>query len=563
MRHTNLRPTTTQSIRAAAPAAAGATRPHGIKRMGKGEDTLWENDEGVEHSVREIPAALEQLTADLASGISTTSRMNTVSTSAPGPAKGYAENAIWTRVEMDDGQLIEAERWIVHGGLWEPVGLDASRLLVGTVDAGLIDAVALAARLITAGLIRTAATGQRVEMTSDGLVLWLVDEDGLEYQAVRIGPTGATLLTVGDVTVAPGSVTAPVVNTGALTVGGRPLGDLLAPAPRGVVGYAYTVLASAWDGTGLEVIRLQAEAMLQPGRRYSVTVDPHYVGLRSAGSVTTFAELLRYELTGDRVTTSSTQMTSTRSFLQASTAEQTVPPIVGWMDTSGPGFGAEPRRCYVALSTRSAGGRDVRLVGTATSPVFITIRDEGPALPATGRSWMDVGTPSEGAAAAPPAVAEKRSYTSTYKATSSTTYWSSSGKVYEENGDVIQGSYTGGAAERRHGSWWFPSMTGDLAGATIQSAAIWVKNRSTWASAGGSGHFYAHAGGTAAGANFMNASFTPGQERWLNIDPQYFDALKNGTFRGFMAYSTTTAQSDYARFYGGNGSAAISINYTK
>lgn len=546
------------------------TVPAGVKDLGKTGDMVW-GEGSTRRSVRELPSLVERLEQDLAAGVATSSKMNTVATTFPvsnaggAAAAGYPEGALWTMVESGDEGLAEVGRYQVIDGAWHLVGLDASRLITGSIDAGLIDAVSLAAHLVSAKLIRTNATGQRVEMTSDGLVLWLIDDDGRQYQGVRIGPNGATLVTVGDVTIEPGSVTAPAGNFRALSVGGRSLSDTLLALPQGVAGFATATTPSAWDGTGLEIQRLQAEAVLLPDRRYSITVDAHYAELRQ-GSGATFVEFLRWESQGSVVTTSSTALTHSRTFLSTGGVAQSVVPLVGWIETSAEVFGAQPKRCYFALSTRSAGGRDARVTASADAPLRVTIRDEGPRRVATGRSWMEVGTPAEGSAQAPAAVAETKGYTSEWAATGTTTWFDSDNRTdtYTGSKAVVQGSYDGSLAWRRHGAWWFPDMTAALAGATITDVQIWVDNLSVFKpSDGGTGRFWAHNGTNNAVAYLTEEHFAAGQDLWIRVTSQHWAGFKNGSYKGFMALVTTNDPSAYMRFAAGSGSAKISISYTK
>ena len=146
MDHPDLRPGLEKLVRGPASTKTKGTKPHGTKVLEAGEDTTWvDEDTGEQISMRTIPAALDQLRADLEAGVSTAGNWNTVSTSAPpsSSTKGYPEGAYWTLISMATGDPVEKERWVVRGGAWEPIGLDASQIVTGKVNAGLIDTVAL------------------------------------------------------------------------------------------------------------------------------------------------------------------------------------------------------------------------------------------------------------------------------------------------------------------------------------------------------------------------------------------------------------------------------------
>lgn len=558
MRYPNLRPDLSDSIThvSAGLARKPSTRPHGIKYMGPGEDTFWEDEDGREKSVR----AMDLLVGGLEEGLSTTSRFNTVSTSpAPGSADGYPEGGFWTQV---DDELVEVDRWIVQDGAWAQVGLDAGRLVAGSLDVGLIDAIAMAAKLITSGAFRTAATGQRVEITTDGLTLFLVDPDGDEYEAVQIGPNGANLITVGDSRVTKDSVVSPLGAFNALTVGGRALADAItdqvwATTPRMVsIGGAGTTAANigiaADKETGVFDVLLPA---IRKDHWYRAEIElvtyprgtdaEMNVGLRSA-PISQGVNVGSPAVTDRRAGVFSGLKWDHRHVTLWFRGSQLTPVSEG-------GTG----RLLLCIYANQR----IDIDKTSTMAIYT----EGRPLPFSSTINRG-GVPEPGSTVVPPVPpsASVQTQTIDWWASGSTTYFTSSGAVYGNDPDsAIQGSYDGSSGNRRHTAWWFADLTSRLSGATINDVQMYARNTWTYANAGGTGHFYAHNGSNAAGANVMNAYFQRGQERWMPMPSTYWDALKNGSMRGFMCLTNSTDRNEYLRFAGGAQTACLRITYTK
>lgn len=568
MRRTDLRPDLAKVIAGPRSKATGGTKPHGVKTMGPDDDLQWEGEDGTPQSVRELPTALEALAADLEAGVATASQMNTVATEAPTEDAERPDGAFWTQVQLVDGDIVEVDRWVMRDGAWIQVGLDAGRIVAGVVDAGLIDTVALAARLMTAGLIRTAAVGQRVELTSDGLVLWLVDAEGSEYEGVRIGPTGATLVTVGQTTIAPTSVTSPAGNFGAVSIAGQDAAAFV----DGRIQYRGAQLV-AIGGAGLAGGNITADANVETGLfdilvpriihdawyRADVLFVSYPTGLEVESRLA-----LRVSRGDQGVMTNSPRIDdrplgAVRSDIWDS--RSTTFWFRGSQLASSPGVtnGGSAR----LLLTMTGLGRKLIATPSTTMAVYLE------ASPAIGFSSTinRGGAPAAGSTTATPQqpVTQVQTYVKTYTAGGSTVYYDSDGRVDSSTGssEVVQGSYNGSSSTTRHGLWWFPDMTADTAGATITNVEIYVQNTHTWAYSGGSGHFYAHDGRNAQGGNIMNAFFTRGQARWLQIPSQFWGAIPNGQMKGFMAAPQSNSTNDYARFAGGSGSAQIRVTYQR
>ncbi|WP_087485566.1 carbohydrate binding domain-containing protein [Brachybacterium massiliense] len=465
------------------------------------------------------------------------------------------------------GQLLVGGEGAVFTG---PV---AFKNLVATGDPDDPEAAAIIASL--ARMLRIVAgdpTGERVEIDRDGVVKYGLDPDGVQYEMVRIGPgEGDNLLAIGDTTMSPEGVQAPSAEVETLTVGGQGLEEWLDPYPKGVVGFTYEGSSSAWDGSGREIVRLQAEAELLPNRRYSITVDQHFVRTRT-NAVVPYVEQMRWTMDGtdvkgeDDAGGPSTMLAYVRHFLSAagSTTSEAVPALVGWIDTheDNNGFGTAPRLGKFALSTRSAGGVDTRLIGTSTYPIRITIRDEGPTIQATGRSWFHLGTPAQGSSEAPAPKPEVKRYTKTYTSISFHTYDNNDNQTSDL--DVVQGLYAGGPSRlRRRGGWKFQSFTSDLSGATVEKIEVYVYLNHSYYHAGADVNLATHNGnvGNSLTSRVTVRGWKRNTGRWITLPSSLHNGFRNGSLQGIGVISTNSTAQQYARF---NGSGAkIRITFRK
>lgn len=418
----------------------------------------------------------------------------------------------------------------------------------------------LAANIITSGLFRTATEGQRLEIDSNGLVMYGLDDDGNEYELVRLGPSGENLLTIGQTTVAADGIATPSVDTGALTVSGRDVTTFPDEGARGVVAWAYSTSASAWDGSGSEVPRLRVSALLRPGRLYSVTMDQKLIRTRTGATGPRFIERLRFNATD---VGRSGQLAIGVSSLPASVTTYSTPGFVGWLDMDDLGT-TEDTPVQVWWSTQGAAGRDYRIEGGAGQAVRLTLRDEGPAVGSSGMSWFNTGTPAEGAADAPPPAAEKVTRTEKFAATRAES-WNrgSSSFLSGKSGTVYQGKYPGVAA--REGAWWFNALTGNLSGATIKRVQLRFYVTHTYWGAGGTVDVRLH-GKTSFSTGGLDTSIRTmkvkrNAQYSVDVPSQYLDGFRTGLWRGFGLSTASTDLEYYVQARLAN--AEIWITYEK
>lgn len=474
---------------------------------------------------------------------------------APGSVRG---------VMIGDGE-VSANKITIVGDPDDPdeVGLIANiasimRLAVenltvtdgATIDDAVI--LKLAAEMITSGVLRTAETGQRVVIDGAGIVMYGVDPDGLEYELVRIGPSGANLLTIGQSTISEDAVGAPSGDFERLSIGGESVHELLDLLPRGIVAWQSMTRLSAWHGDpGTEAYRVSVSATLAPGRLYRVQVAAHYVQARSGTA--RVEEYIRYVegTRSGRPGTSADQLISGRTFGVGTTAS-TVPPIAGIYSTA-----SRTSDLDITFMLQQRGyGTDIRYVGSDSVPLVMTVEDLGPARGESGTDWANVGTPASTGTSpeAPPAKPEKTRYTTT---------WDAGGYGGDTSaGDVVQGYYSG--VGMRSGGWVFPSaMRSALAGAEIDKFEVYL-----YAS-----HWYWGSGGTASirpnngsysgwvGSAFTSANWPRNAGRWVTVPSSWHSAIAAGTYRGVGVQTSSTNSLYYGRFRG--TSAKFRATYRK
>lgn len=411
----------------------------------------------------------------------------------------------------------------------------------------------LAANIITSGLFRTAKEGQRWEIDSNGIVMYAPDDDGVDGEVVRLGPAGENLITVGDSTVSASSVSSPLGNFDSLTVGGDDLAELLRRLPQGVVAYAFADKSTQWDGTNSEVGRLQVEAELQPGRRYSITVDQHFVEVRTSGWAR-YMESIRYTTGGITPSSGSIAIATARHLIGGTLAPSTIPPMTAWVETSGDS--APTTYTFRLFSKSDSVDRDVHIVATHPEyPLRITVRDEGLHIPASGEATITEGTPRQGTTVtvAPPPP----------KITRTTTTWgygSVGGDV--KSGEVVQGQY--GRYGNRYGGWTFPAaMQSALRGANIEKFEVYLY----------AAHWYYGKGGTASlmpnngsptgtyGAEHLSRGWPRNAGRWVTIPSSWYGGISSGSCKGVSVRTSSGSLEYYGRFTA--GATKFRATYTK
>ena len=163
--------------------------------LGSTGDLKWLTASG-NFSVRNLKMQLSQVQQTLADGgvVANASRMNQISTAAPPDSTaGYAEGAFWTQVESPSS-LVATRIWRVEDSKWVEKDLGAATLITPTMDAGLIDAAAVAAKMIVSGEMWSSNANPRHGMTAAGFQSF----DGMARETVHLDGQRNTLLGTSD-----------------------------------------------------------------------------------------------------------------------------------------------------------------------------------------------------------------------------------------------------------------------------------------------------------------------------------------------------------------------------
>lgn len=392
----------------------------------------------------------------------------------------------------------------------------------------------LAANIITSGLFRTAKEGQRWEIDSNGIVMYTPNDDGVDTEVVRLGPAGENLITVGNSTVSATSVASPLGTFDSVTVGGDDILELIAALPRGVVAHCALNTTSAWHAGTTEVPRVKITADLQPDRMYRASTNAHFID--SPNATINVVETLRWAY-GEDVTSKDNNMAQGR-FQVARGSAQAVPGLEGILDT---GSWDESRQVSIAL-TFMGGGADSRYIAAPAYPCRLTLEDIGPAKPASGMSYQNVGTSLQ-VQTPPPATPQETTRTVTWNA------GSYGGDI--NDGHVIQGTY--GRYGNRTGGWIAHSkMMDTLRGAKIHKIEVYLRNA----------HWYYGKGGTAVirpnngsykwsfEAKMLSGGWPRGASRWVTLPGDWGQHFASGLYRGISLYTTNPSGEYYGRFWG-------------
>lgn len=415
----------------------------------------------------------------------------------------------------------------------------------------------LAANIITSGLFRTAESGQRWEIDSNGIVMFGVDDEGIEYELVRLGPSGTNLITVGQTSVAPDSVSTPQGNFQELNVGGRSVAELLNDLPKGVVAWGRITQDSNYDSSTAGARRAEIQTYLEPNRLYRLQASQHFVNT----NVTTGARLvekLKWSLDSTPIfvedSAGVTTGTSGRYYLQ-NNAAYTIPPQSCIIDSAG----WSARKIFWAMHIMySEGSAPIRLLGRSDYPLTLMIEDLGPSKPAYIKRWNDN---NEGGSQ-DPGPAPVQTYTKTYDSNGFRCYnldGSDAGRS-----DVVHGLYSGGPSNfRRRGGWTFPTMTGDLAGATVEKIEMYAYCHQTHYSTGSTVNPAVWGGVMASNLTAFTSIYgwKAGQGKWITLPSTYHAGFKSGQYAGVGVIPTSGSAEQYARF--NPSGAKIRITYTK
>lgn len=320
---------------------------------------------------------------------------------------------------------------------------------------------------------------------------------------------------------------------------------------RGVLpdGYALRVDTPTSYATTTMTKYLELQFMAPKGRTLRVDVPSFYLGSSIAGS--SMLSYLFVEYDGTAVTTTSTQVGSTRTHAATANAYRTGG-ITYHMRT---GDWTSDREVRLLLCFVSEGSGNCRPIAASGYPIEIIVTDVGPHVVDSG---IDYSLPS------PPTT--RKTYTTTWKSTGYRT-WTGSGSVSYGAGTDIKQGYESVEGDCK-GIWIFPSVTSALSGATVIKVEAYLYANMWYYNSGGTGLIKVHGSASLPSVvptlttALSSANWPKPGGRWVTLPSSLYAGFKSGTYKGVgVGPAGTTNKLYYGRFNGAG--AQLRITYTK
>lgn len=319
------------------------------------------------------------------------------------------------------------------GSAWSTSVMDASQ----NIKANSVTASLLATQIVLAStLVAGPLNDSHAEINQEGISLWQSTVDGV-IRTSRLGSTGGDdFLQVYSRT--NGQVVASIDQLGGITgaqarlgrsagdtyINGQKFEDYLTPLADGVVAWGKRETNGS-PTLGAETKYLEVQVVLQRNRLYRVTANSMYMVPTGAG--TAGIMVLRYSSGGAAVTTSSTQIQSTRTYFPFNGVAFTVPPLTAIINTAG--IAQQSLEYRFLVSYLSEGPGQVYPVASSSLPAILTVEDMGPAINQVG---ID-------ASQSPPPSNTKQNYTTWWRCSDSATYQGNGTKRTDVGKEIVHG----------------------------------------------------------------------------------------------------------------------------
>lgn len=480
---------------------------------------------------------------------------------------------------LDAGKITVGE---MDGARIKANTIGADLLKAGAVTATILDATAIDGKTITGATIQTSRDHPKSFMDTAGF--HVTDGDGMDQ--ITLGQAGGDLLSIRD---AEGTPMATVSNLGEISgaglnidsdpvFNGLPLigqsQEVLAPTsavelsawfdalPRGVIAHGREDNQSGWEikSGGGEMALLEVQADLKANRMYKITLSPIMVKNAGGSWVDVF---VKYDWKGGRPTFDSTAM---RKFSATSWKEGEILQFGGsWMYS--PGSDEDTR---FLLSVRA--GKQARIHDAGQGISEMIIEDVGPFVDNVSvrrgdNDSVPAETPSAPKPKPPPPPPQKKNHTKKYWANGGRTFYTRGGWRSQNRDKCYQGSMPGMGGVQSIAT--FPSMTGDLSGATITAMTAYVYME----------HFYYGSGGVVKliGHNRLSSDITKIPDGWkllktsnrigrnsgvqIPIPREYWNDFKTGKLKGIGLGDSSPSTSEYG--YGPWKRMWIEVKYRK
>lgn len=474
------------------------------------------------------------------------------------------DGTAWVQVELAHEVIASVDLGTATVGY-----LHGQRIVASTIDTEQLRSTAIDGMVITGATFQTSHKHPKTMMDPEGV--HVTDEDGqdlvfLGRQIGVRGSDGSTLAQISDdgtvsgqgLNIAGDPVMLGLPLLGAYQAYDRPSRDgytgWLDSLPRGVVARGklnpgINVSRGIANGViGLMELQFQQEA----GRQFKITVEPITVFVFDGG----WARLvIRYTWDGSQPNETSTNLADWQVRSAGGSPKYSLGgsfPYEGESTTT--------IRLLLCLETDKTAKLDDRSWSTRGR---MLVEDIGPIVEDT---TVDRLLKVENGVSSPePPAREKRNYTKRYWATGGRAFYTSGGYRTSATQYVYQGNQPGMGGMRS--AILFPSMTGDLSGATITGMTARVDFSHWYYSAGGDAQIQLH-GLTSLPTSMpsMEHGWTeykipkPGS-RTFQIPSRYWDRFKSGSLRGIGLGDTSPSTSEYG--YGHWDRAYIEVKYRK
>ena len=449
------------------------------------------------------------------------------------------------------------------------------RLVVLSATGGNTGAWAVDDLEVRKAMSGTSSSGQTMELSPKGLKLY--NAEGAEVVSLTSDPpnylgildgAGNTLASLSDT----GMLTGQSLNLqGDATIMGDnlvgSLADWESPAmyertgwlddlARGVIAYGINHVA-ARSVTNGEYALMEVQFQYFAGRSYRITVEPLSMYVDNGYGFL-------------RIRREYSDQTSARPNLNSPILRQfTVRNIEAnsHMYMLGGTFhldASQTATCKLLLTMGNDGGKATIFGGTTSgSYARIFVEDMGMRVDETGVNRTDKR--QESVYSPPPPPPELKNYTKVYQANDSRSYYTSGGHYTYNSSKMYQGNSpaVGGLQSIAK----FPSMTGDLSGATITGVRVYLYYNFWYYNSGGTAKIGLH-GQTGLPSSkpsitqvVTSSSWPKPGGRWVNIPSQYWNGFKTGQWRGVAIGDGSPSTSEYG--YANGTSTRIEIKYKK
>lgn len=510
-----------------------------------------------------VATVIELNASRITSGTIATARLDTLAIAAATAAFQTVDVAnLFTSAATIDEAVVEK--------LWAEVVL-AKQITAEMIEAGAIKAAHL-------DVVAGDPLGARMELKSDGLKLY--GPDGAE--AVNLSSVPPHYIGITD---AEGSTLASLSDDG--TVSGRRLNIEEDPVlqgfplfgwtnadsfpqttaegfmdylPRGIVARGYRSMASASVATNQEREILELSYMRYARRAYKIHVSPVAGYLNTTGAYGYLK--VYYTSDGSRPTMNDANLLQVKTLRTPVAGSNMLDWGTTWYDLADDGRNHVRRYLF----TYEALNGGITWFGNTRdgSQFRVWVEDMGLDIPETGVD-RNGSRANGGTTPSAPVVDEVKNYTKTYTASGYRSFYTSGGFYNYSTSKMFQGSspYAGGLQSIAT----FPSMTGDLSGATITGIRAYFYFEHWYYNSGGTAKIGVHGSATVPSSKptittvATSSGWPKPGGRWVNIPSTYWAGFKSGTYKGVALGDGSPGLIEYG--YARGSATKIEIKYKK